>query len=133
MTFRTIADQYEYLVNTGGISWLEVTPEMRAGFHPFTRSFLHMFDEAGIRYWRGSVQLDGSLIFKTDDPVIAFFEHHPKRGLHQWVRPGYHEAIGSNEALAHLVAKSGGSPERAHALAGLLDRLVGPEPDWEED
>lgn len=123
MTLRQIADQYELLVNTNAIAWLEVTPELRAGLHPFTRNFLAMFDEAGISYWLGSVELDGSRIFKLDDPVIGFFEHHPRRCLHQWVKPGYHEALSSNEALAHLIAMSGGSRECALALGQLLDRM----------
>lgn len=128
MTLKQIANEYERLVNARAIDWLEISAEMKARFPNSTKKFLAMFDQAGIRYWLGSVQLEETLVFKTDDPVIAYFEHHPRRGIHQWVRPGYHEALGSNEALAYLVSRSGGDYQKALTMGQLLDELLaGPE------
>jgi len=123
---KAIGNEYERLVETGHLEFAEVTPELKVKLPGWTQKYLELFDNAGIKYQICRTCLDGSFMFKTDDPIIAYFEHHPKLGVHQWVRPGYHDALPSNEAIAYLATKKPGglTQEDATNVLELVDDII---------
>jgi hypothetical protein len=125
LTIGEVADQYEQLLENKLLEFVDITTKMKAAFPEWTRKYLEIFDDAGIKYKVCRQVIGDHLVFETDDPVICYFDHAWKEGKHQWVGPGFHEALSSNDALSYLSTKKGGDRDLNRKILELADKIIG--------
>jgi len=97
----TIANEYETLVNNGGITWLPLNLEE---LPDSTKKYVKMMlvDQG----WNCQVSdkvLQGTYLFKVDHPVVQYLHHVPQNDAHMWANEGFHESLDNSRIFDILV------------------------------
>lgn len=116
-----IADEYERLIATGSINWLEVD---KSTLPKSTLEYVNIvLAESGITYKIADIRLDDIILFKLDDQYVHYLHCDSATSMHQWADEGFHNGLNGNEVLAYLKAKSIGNPDLEWMLKSFWDTI----------
>ena len=98
-----IANEFERALNAGELAF---SPCDLATLPASTRKYIECFLlESGIKYSLCDRVIEGSYLFKLDDPVVGFLHHDSVTEIHMWADAGFTEGLNPSAVFWYLMCR----------------------------